>query len=101
MKRRAAQRGSGATFARGLVTPAWTEQAACTSLPPERMADFFPEKGDDIYAKTHAARRVCRTCPVRRECLEYGDEVSPAEGTYGGLTAAERRARRAQNRSAA
>ena len=42
----------------------WYERAACL----EKDADcFFPEKG----GSTRAAKRICQTCTVQTECLEY------------------------------
>ena len=61
--------------------------AACTRTDPEA---FFPD-GDDTAAVT-AARAVCLRCPVRARCLQLFGDLP--HGIVGGLTAAERRARR-------
>ena len=42
----------------------WQERALCAQTDPEA---FFPEKG----GSTREAKRVCLTCDVRGECLEY------------------------------
>ena len=42
----------------------WQEQALCAETDPEA---FFPEKG----GSTREAKKVCLTCDVRGECLEY------------------------------
>jgi WhiB family redox-sensing transcriptional regulator len=62
----------------------WSELAVCRSVDPEL---FFPLKGDN--ATTKRAKRVCASCPVASECLEYG--IDMAYGIYGGTTGLERR----------
>jgi WhiB family redox-sensing transcriptional regulator len=42
----------------------WQERALCAQTDPEA---FFPEKG----GSTREAKKVCQTCDVRSECLEY------------------------------
>ena len=42
----------------------WQERALCAQTDPEA---FFPEKG----GSTREAKRVCGSCDVRVECLEY------------------------------
>ena len=42
----------------------WQERALCAQTDPEA---FFPEKG----GSTREAKRVCLSCEVRAECLEY------------------------------
>lgn len=42
----------------------WQHQARCAETDPD---SFFPEKG----GSTKDAKKVCASCPVRRECLEY------------------------------
>jgi hypothetical protein len=67
--------------------PPWMARAACRDNgDPEQ---WFPEVGD-LDAK-EAAKRVCRECWVRRECLLY-DMLFPAPqfGIWGGLTRGER-----------
>jgi WhiB family transcriptional regulator, redox-sensing transcriptional regulator len=72
----------------------WYEQAACRDLDPDRF-DYDPET--DPPAKAEAAKGVCAGCPVRDACLDFALERPAAEdttGVYGGLTPAERLARR-------
>ena len=42
----------------------WQERALCAQTDPEA---FFPEKG----GSTREAKKVCLTCEVRDDCLEY------------------------------
>lgn len=69
----------------------WSERAACT---PEDRSFFYPEGSPSVRAvQTRAAKRICRTCPVASECLEYS-LVNEAYGTWGGLTEVEREVER-------
>jgi hypothetical protein len=56
----------------------------CAETDPEA---FFPEKGGSV----RAAKRVCRSCDVRRQCLEYALENDERFGIWGGLSERERR----------
>jgi WhiB family redox-sensing transcriptional regulator len=75
-------------------TLGWYERAACRDLDPDRF-DYDPDT--DPPAKAEAARGVCAGCAVRDACLDFALERPAAEdttGVYGGLTPAERLARR-------
>ncbi len=54
----------------------------------------FPEKG----GSTREAKRVCLSCDVRSECLEYALAHDERFGIWGGLS--ERERRRLKRRSA-
>ena len=56
----------------------------CAQTDPEA---FFPEKG----GSTREAKRVCRSCEVRAECLEYALENDERFGIWGGMSERERR----------
>ena len=62
----------------------WQERALCAQTDPEA---FFPEKG----GSTREAKRICTTCPVRNECLEYALANDERFGIWGGLSERERR----------
>lgn len=62
----------------------WQEQALCAQTDPEA---FFPEKG----GSTREAKRVCASCDVRAECLDYALENDERFGIWGGLSERERR----------
>jgi WhiB family redox-sensing transcriptional regulator len=62
----------------------WQEKALCAETDPEA---FFPEKG----GSTREAKRVCLSCEVRVECLEYALEHDERFGIWGGLSERERR----------
>ncbi len=69
----------------------WQERALCAQTDPEA---FFPEKG----GSTRDAKRVCLSCDVRSECLEYALAHDERFGIWGGLS--ERERRRLKRRSA-
>ena len=62
----------------------WQERALCAQTDPEA---FFPEKG----GSTREAKKVCLSCEVRVECLEYALEQDERFGIWGGLSERERR----------
>jgi WhiB family transcriptional regulator, redox-sensing transcriptional regulator len=62
----------------------WQDRALCAQTDPEA---FFPEKG----GSTREAKRICTTCPVRDECLEYALGNDERFGIWGGLSERERR----------
>lgn len=58
--------------------------AACRGEDP---SFFFPSDGLGV----DEARRVCATCPVARECLEYALEHRIVHGVWGGCSERERK----------
>lgn len=62
----------------------WQERALCAQTDPEA---FFPEKG----GSTREAKKVCLTCEVRTECLEYAVANDERFGIWGGMSERERR----------
>ncbi|MFG6402024.1 MULTISPECIES: WhiB family transcriptional regulator [unclassified Microbacterium] len=63
---------------------AWQTDALCSQTDPEA---FFPEKG----GSTRDAKRVCTSCDVKSECLEYALQNDERFGIWGGLSERERR----------
>ncbi|WP_062201011.1 WhiB family transcriptional regulator [Demequina salsinemoris] len=63
---------------------AWQERSLCAQTDPEA---FFPEKG----GSTREAKKVCASCEVRQECLNYALENDERFGIWGGLSERERR----------
>lgn len=62
----------------------WQADALCAETDPEA---FFPEKG----GSTRDAKRICDSCDVRQQCLEYALENDERFGIWGGLSERERR----------
>ncbi|TQM63385.1 WhiB family transcriptional regulator [Klugiella xanthotipulae] len=63
---------------------AWQADALCAQTDPEA---FFPEKG----GSTRDAKKICTSCEVRSQCLEYALENDERFGIWGGLSERERR----------
>lgn len=66
------------------IWPAWMRRAACGGMDPTSWVT--PAKGDRAFAM-----EVCRSCMVRRDCLDYAIEHEMRQGIWGATTAAQRR----------
>lgn len=67
------------------MTTAWQSRAACIGSG----LDWFPLQPDPEYAaKVAACRRVCVSCPVVADCLEYAMTIPPrlVAGVLAGMT---------------
>ena len=62
----------------------WADRAKCLQAEPDT---FFPEKG----GSTREAKRICKICEVRQECLDYALENDERFGIWGGMSERERR----------
>jgi len=75
-----------------LMPGEWADQAACAGRndvqwwPPETDRGHNPGTSWAVDAL-----RICRTCPVRDECLAHALDADE-HGIWGGTTEAERRA---------
>jgi WhiB family transcriptional regulator, redox-sensing transcriptional regulator len=67
----------------------WLEAGACRGLDPEI---FFPERGED----ERPAKKICRACTVRTECLTYALDSAEKFGIWGGTSERQRRRLRAE-----
>ena len=76
----------------------WMHHGNCRDESPAR---FFPSDGVGV----ERARRICASCPVRSNCLEYALVNRIDHGVWGGTSERERRrilkSRRADARSRA
>lgn len=72
-----------------MATPDWTNEAACRDSDPEL---FFPigTTGASVRQIT-MAKKVCRGCPARVDCLSYALNHGISDGIWGGTTQDERR----------
>lgn len=68
-------------------TPPWHADAMCAQVDTEL---FFPEKGSG-HTTVRDAKRVCASCDVRVECLEFALDNGERFGVWGGLSERERR----------
>lgn len=74
---------------------AWMADARCAEVGPEL---FFPPPDQGAAAQVLAAKRVCNSCEVKDECLEYAlrtklslsdGEQGWISGVWGGLSSGE------------
>ena len=63
---------------------AWQSDSLCAQTDPEA---FFPEKG----GSTRDAKKICASCEVKSQCLEYALANDERFGIWGGLSERERR----------
>ncbi|MGI8521201.1 MAG: WhiB family transcriptional regulator, partial [Actinomycetota bacterium] len=72
----------------------WRTQASCLDYP---ALLFFGVDDSEAPAERRVreekAKRVCRICRVRQECLEYALQARESYGIWGGLPGLERKAR--------
>lgn len=62
----------------------WMAEGKCKDLAP---TIFFPSDGTGVQA----AQRICATCPVADQCLEYALAERVDHGVWGGKSERERR----------
>jgi WhiB family redox-sensing transcriptional regulator len=80
-RRRQARPPSGPA---SLRRAAWLREAACGNADPDL---FFP---DDSRSPAPEAKKLCTTCPVQPDCLQYSLAAGEEFGVWGGLTEKER-----------
>jgi WhiB family redox-sensing transcriptional regulator len=68
----------------------WVDQANCKGLDTN---DFFVEDGSKRYDNETILARICGSCVVRTECLNYSLHNN-VTGFWGGTTEKTRRAMR-------
>lgn len=67
----------------------WIQHAVCRGLGPR---EFYPDdEVKDYTVRVEDAQRVCVTCTVRVECLEYALKHNEGSGVWGGASERERR----------
>jgi WhiB family redox-sensing transcriptional regulator len=67
----------------------WRDRAACRGMETDL---FFPDGTiGPALADMDQARRICRDCPARAQCLDWALENGAAFGIWGGRTEDERR----------
>ena len=62
----------------------WTDKAACKDGDPDAL--FV------VGAQQNFAKRICRSCPVKYECLADALDNRIEFGVWGGMTERDRRA---------
>lgn len=67
----------------------WVAHAACGDLELDQLDMFFVDAGRTLSSEAAA---LCRTCPVRSECLEHAYAREISGGYFGGMSPSKRRA---------
>ncbi len=70
--------------------PDWQRHARCRGMPTEIFFVADGERGRRKAAREEYAKRICRACPVCRECLCYAVEFAEPHGVWGATTPRER-----------
>lgn len=60
----------------------WRHEAACLGEDPELFHPVGTEGPAVVQAA--AAQAVCARCPVREQCLEFGQAIGAKHGVWGG-----------------
>lgn len=63
----------------------WYSEGVCRGVDP---AIFYPE--NDNTKTTKNAISICKTCPVRMECLVHAIQNNECFGVWGGMSARSR-----------
>ena len=67
----------------------WRDRAVCRDTDPDL---FFPVgTTGSAVTEIEAAKALCRTCPVREQCLEFALRANQEAGVWGGASEEERR----------
>lgn len=76
----------------------WMSLGSCVDTDPDI---WFPPGESKLYEDDIAqAKAICRTCPVRKACLNYALETGQDYGIWGGATESERRIMRRERTKA-
>lgn len=82
----------------------WQEKSACRGMDIEIFFLPYNARNEEKRQRVEEAKKICRTCPVISECLEYALDIGEEYGVYGGMSEDERRVilrrRRSQQRLA-
>lgn len=62
----------------------WMQFGLCRDIEP---VVFFPSDGVGV----DKARKICQSCKVREQCLEYALKLKIEHGVWGGASERERR----------
>jgi WhiB family redox-sensing transcriptional regulator len=65
----------------------WMARAECRDKDPEL---FYAENGKFSTPKTKTAIRICRDCPVIKDCLNWALATGDSFGVLGGMTPQQR-----------
>ena len=74
------------------VDEMWQQRAACRG--PQSVVFFPPshfERKDEREERESQAKGICKTCSVRKPCLDYALRIREPHGIWGGLNELERK----------
>jgi WhiB family transcriptional regulator, redox-sensing transcriptional regulator len=70
----------------------WQLQSACRAADPDLFFHPEGERGPSRTKRETAAKQVCASCPVLRECRLHALSVREPYGVWGGLSEDDREA---------
>lgn len=70
----------------------WQYDGACREATPDTFFHPDGERGAARKRRDEAAKAVCRTCPVLRECRRHALTVREPYGVWGALSEDDREA---------
>ncbi len=70
----------------------WQLKAACRGEDPNIFFHPEGERGSARAARDAAAKAICASCPVIRQCAEHALQVREPYGVWGSLTEDDREA---------
>ena len=70
----------------------WQLQSACRAVDPDLFFHPEGERGPARSNREAAAKSVCATCPVIRQCRAHSLSVREPYGVWGGLSEEDREA---------
>ena len=68
----------------------WHMQAACRGMDSEMFFHSARDHPGVRRSRGKAAKAICRTCPVVRQCLDYALRTREPYGIWGGRSEYER-----------
>ncbi|WP_301851120.1 WhiB family transcriptional regulator [Rhodococcus pyridinivorans] len=66
----------------------WVQFGLCAQADP----DLFYPRAEHKTEPSRAAKRICRSCSVQPDCLDYALSAGEPHGIWGGATTVERSA---------
>ena len=76
----------------------WQLRAACREMDVSAFYHSDNERGASRRKRTAAAKRVCESCPVILDCLQWALDIDEPHGIWGGKTTVERNLMRADRK---
>jgi WhiB family redox-sensing transcriptional regulator len=70
----------------------WQDAAACQGMDASTFYAHDGQRAASLRQHDDAAKQICASCPVVRQCLQYALDTREAWGVWGGKTADERQA---------